>query len=194
MICQCCLHLSSLMWVSHVFFSTQENFQCVFCPFVIKLIRRSQLIPLSLTWLAKHLKIWCMNVFNFALFLPANIRMMGLVLFFSVECVLWSAARRKSKSDQCQKLIYWSKPVFGCETVFTFFTFLVGQNLEGRMNKQLCRSGEGCCKIEKGSTGSRKRLLVTCCKQAPEVFLLLFSFTKIQPIVKQKFVIVPALG
>lgn len=50
--------------------------------------------------------------------------MISLVLVFSVDCVLWSAATRKSKSDQCQKLIYWSKPVFGCETVFTFLYIL----------------------------------------------------------------------
>lgn len=50
--------------------------------------------------------------------------MMSLVLVFSVECVPWSAARRKSKSDQHQKLIYWSKPGFGCETVFTLLYIL----------------------------------------------------------------------
>lgn len=76
-----------------------------------------------------------MNEFNFAQFLPANIRMIGLVLVFSVECVPWSAARRKSKSDQCQKLIYWSKPDFGCETVFTFL-YILGRAEFGRQNEQ----------------------------------------------------------
>lgn len=60
---------------------------------------------------------------------------MSLVLVFSVECVPWSAARRKSKSDQHQKLIYWSKPGFGCETVFTLL-YILGKAELGRQNEQ----------------------------------------------------------
>lgn len=61
--------------------------------------------------------------------------MMGSILVYYVECVLWSAAMKKSKSDQCQKLIYWSKPVFGCETVFTF-SYILGRAELGRQNGQ----------------------------------------------------------
>lgn len=61
--------------------------------------------------------------------------MMGLVLVFSIECVLWSAATRKSKSDESQKLIYCSKPVFGCETVFISL-YILGRAELGRQNEQ----------------------------------------------------------
>lgn len=54
------------------------------------------------------------------------------------------------------------------------FTFLVGQNLEGRMNKQLYLSGEGCCKIKKEVLEAGKGFWSPAAKRHPEVFLLFF--------------------